>query len=122
MDGAQIRELCEGAKYLFCNDYEHGLLLQKTGWTDAELRSRIDTLVTTLGAKGVRVQPKDGPDVEVPVVAEFQRADPTGVGDAFRSGFLGGLTWGFTDERCAQIGSLLRHLGVGDRRYAGVHG
>jgi adenosine kinase len=120
MDGAQIRELCEGAKYLFCNDYEHGLLLQKAGWSDAELRSRIGTLVTTLGGKGVRVQPKDGPDVEVPVVPEYQKADPTGVGDAFRSGFLGGLTWGFNDERSAQVGSLLATLAletVGTQEY-----
>jgi adenosine kinase len=120
MDGEQIRELCEGATYLFCNDYEHGLLLQKTGWTDTELRSRIGTLVTTLGGKGVRVQPKDGPDVEVPVVPETEKADPTGVGDAFRSGFLGGLTWGFGAERCAQIGSLLATLAlesVGPQEY-----
>jgi adenosine kinase len=120
MDGEQIRELCEGATYLFCNDYEHGLLLQKTGWNDAELRSRIGTLVTTLGGKGVRVQPKGGPDVEVPVVPETEKADPTGVGDAFRSGFLGGLTWGLSAERCAQIGSLLATLAlesVGPQEY-----
>ncbi len=120
MDGPQIKRLCEGAQYLFCNDYEHGLLLQKTGWTDAELRSRIGILVTTLGGKGVRVQPSEGPDVEVPVVPEHTKADPTGVGDAFRAGYLGGLTWGLADERCAQIGSLLATLAletVGTQEY-----
>ena len=33
--------------------------------------------------------------------------DPTGVGDAFRAGFIAGLAWGVSDERCAQIGSML---------------
>jgi adenosine kinase len=120
MDGAEIRELCEGATYLFCNDYEHGLLLQKTGWTDAELRSRVGVLVTTLGGKGVRLQPADGPELEVPVVAERVKADPTGVGDAFRSGFLGGLSWGLGLQRCAEVGSLLATLAletVGTQEY-----
>jgi adenosine kinase len=120
MDGEEIRELCEGAGYLFCNDYELGLLLQKTGWTVAELRSRIGVLVTTLGAKGVRLQPADGPDLEVPVVAELVKADPTGVGDAFRAGFLGGLSWGLGHQRCAELGSLLATLAletVGTQEY-----
>lgn len=120
MEGHQIRQLCEGASYLFCNDYEHGLLLKKTGWSDGELRSRIGVLVTTLGGKGVLVQPAGGPDVEVPVVAEYAKTDPTGVGDAFRAGFLGGLTWGLDNERCAQIGSLLATLAletVGTQEY-----
>ena len=52
MDGDEIRQLCEGAAYLFCNDYEHGLLVQKTGWTDAELRTRIGVLGHHLGRQG----------------------------------------------------------------------
>ncbi len=120
MDGDDIRELCQGAAYLFCNDYELGLLLQKTGWTEAELRAQIETLVTTLGGKGVRVESRSGPGIEVPVVPEHSKTDPTGVGDAFRSGFLGGLTWGFGAERCAQLGSLLATLSletVGPQEY-----
>jgi adenosine kinase len=120
MDGAEIRVLCEGAAYLFCNDYELGLLLQKTGWTEAELRSRVGILVTTLGAKGVRLQPADGPELAVPVVPEKAKADPTGVGDAFRAGFLSGLSWGLGLQRCAEVGSLLATLAletVGTQEY-----
>jgi adenosine kinase len=47
------------------------------------------------------------PAVEVATPAELVKADPTGVGDAFRAGFLSGLAWGLSHERCAQIGSLL---------------
>ena len=120
MEGPEIRRLCEGAAYLFCNDYELDLLLQKTGWSNAELRERVGTLVTTLGAKGARVQPAGGPDIEVPVVAEHAKADPTGVGDAFRAGFFGGLSWELGIERCAQLGSLLATLAletVGTQEY-----
>jgi adenosine kinase len=112
MDGEEIRDLCEGATYLFCNDYEYGLLLQKSGWTDADLRSRVGVLVTTLGGKGVRLQPSDGPELSVPVVPERVKADPTGVGDAFRAGFLSGLSWGLGLQRCAEVGSLLATLAL----------
>ena len=41
------------------------------------------------------------------VAEEDRKADPTGVGDAFRAGFLAGQTWGLSDERSAQLGALL---------------
>ena len=37
-------------------------------------------------------------------------ADPTGVGDGFRSGFLGGVAWGLEPLRCAQVGATLATL------------
>ena len=37
MDGPEIRRLVEGARYLLTNDYEWELLLQKTGWTEAQV-------------------------------------------------------------------------------------
>ena len=54
-DGEMIRELVEGADLLFTNEYEAALLLQKTGWTDAEVLGRVGTWVTTRAADGVRV-------------------------------------------------------------------
>ena len=56
MDGAEIRQLFEGADVPVCNDYEKGLMLQKTGWTDAEVSSRVGIRVTTHGAKGVVIE------------------------------------------------------------------
>jgi adenosine kinase len=43
----------------------------------------------------------------VKVANEVRKADPTGVGDAFRAGFLTGLAWGLPHERSAQVGSML---------------
>ena len=37
----------------------------------------------------------------------MRKADPTGVGDAFRAGFLTGLAWGLDHRRCAEVGSML---------------
>ena len=107
MNGPEIRLLIQGAKYLFLNEYELALTLQKTGWTDEELFDQVQVRVTTLGAKGARIEEHGKETVLVGVPKEHGKIDPTGVGDNFRSGFLAGLSWGLRHERCAQIGSLL---------------
>jgi adenosine kinase len=107
MEGEDIKALIDGAAYLFTNDYEASLIEQKTGWSKAEIAKRVGVRVTTLGADGSRIELQDGTTIEVPVAAEEAILDPTGVGDAYRAGFLAGLAWGVGLERCAQIGSLL---------------
>jgi adenosine kinase len=109
-DGAQIRELIDGAAYLFSNDYEAALIQQKTGWSDADVLARVGVRVTTHGADGVVVDGRDLETVHVPVVAAERLADPTGVGDAFRAGYLAGLAWGLEPQRCAQVGCTLATL------------
>jgi adenosine kinase len=105
MEGPQIRRLIEGAKYLLTNDYEWELLLQKTGWTESDVAERIDIRVTTHGEKGVEIH---GPEtLKVGVVPETGKVDPTGVGDAFRAGFLAAVAGGLSLERAAQLGSLI---------------
>jgi adenosine kinase len=52
----------------------------------------------------------------VPAVTPFQIVDPTGVGDAYRAGFMKGMALGAGPEVCARIGSVaaayaLEHLG-----------
>jgi adenosine kinase len=107
MGGEQICQLIDGATYLFTNEYEAALAEQKTGWSSADILRRVDVRVTTLGAKGVQVQRKGEPDVFVGCAAENEKADPTGVGDAFRAGFLTGVAWGLSHERAAQTGAML---------------
>jgi adenosine kinase len=121
MEGAQVRELVEGARYLITNDYERALLETKTGWSSDEVLSRVDVRITTLGPKGCFIEERDGGAVEVPAAPETHRADPTGVGDAFRAGFVAGLAWGLDLERCAQVGSMvatyvLEHVGTQEYR------
>ncbi|WP_190824138.1 carbohydrate kinase family protein [Saccharopolyspora pogona] len=106
LSGEQVRRVVEGAHYLFTNEYEWGLLRQKTGWTDAEVRKLVGTRLTTLGASGVEVV-TGGERLLVPAVAEREKVDPTGVGDGFRAGFLAGVQTGLSLERAAQLGSLI---------------
>ncbi|GHH62879.1 kinase [Streptosporangium violaceochromogenes] len=106
MPGEEIRRLIDGAAYLFSNDYEKGLIEQKTGWSDEETLDRVGVRVTTLGPKGAVIDRKGEPSLHVSPAPELGKADPTGVGDAFRSGFLSGVAWGLPLERCGQIGNL----------------
>ncbi|MET8690412.1 carbohydrate kinase family protein [Streptomyces sp. NPDC004732] len=110
MEGEEIRTLLDGATYLFSNEYEKGLIESKTGWTDAEILSRVGHRVTTLGANGVRIESVGKDPIEVGVPEEEAKVEPTGVGDAFRAGFLSGLAWGVSHERAAQVGCMLATL------------
>jgi adenosine kinase len=57
----------------------------------------------------------------VPVAPARQVAEPTGVGDGFRAGFLTATAWGLGVDRAAQVGALLAtHVveTVGTQEYA----
>ncbi|MBH1933567.1 carbohydrate kinase family protein [Streptomyces sp. AV19] len=110
MEGDDIRQLVEGAAYLFTNEYEKALIESKTGWTGDEILAKVGTRVTTLGSRGVRIERAGEPVIEVGVAEEQAKVDPTGVGDAFRAGFLAGLTWKLPLERAAQLGCMLATL------------
>ena len=106
-DGEMIRELIDGAAILFSNEYESALIEKKTGWSNEEVLGRVGTQVVTLGAEGVRVERQGEEPIVVPAVPEIAKVEPTGVGDAFRAGFLAALEWGLSLERAAQLGCLL---------------
>lgn len=107
MEGPEIRLLIEGASYLFTNDYEWGLVTAKTGWSHDEVLDRVGTWVVTHGGDGSAIHRKGEPTTSVPVAQELRILDPTGVGDAFRAGFLAGIAWDLSAERSAQVGSML---------------
>ncbi|MFD3456010.1 carbohydrate kinase family protein [Streptomyces sp. NPDC058691] len=110
MNGDEIRILLDGAAFLFSNEYEKGLIESKTGWTEEEILGRVGTRVTTLGSRGVRIDRVGEAPIVVGCAEEEAKVDPTGVGDAFRAGFLSGLAWGVGHERAAQVGCMLATL------------
>jgi adenosine kinase len=110
IEGDDAAELVRGADLLLTNDYELGLLQSKTGWSDRAVLDAVGYRVTTLGSKGVEIVAADGSRLAVAALPEKSKTDPTGVGDAFRAGFLSGRALGLTFERSAQLGSLMATL------------
>ncbi len=120
LSGEEIRKLIDGATYLFTNDYEWDLLLQKSGWSEAQVMSQIGMRVTTLGPKGVDLVSSSGTFIHVDVVPEKHQADPTGIGDAFRAGFLTGRSAGPQRWTVGAAGVAGRRSRVRGARAAGV--
>src|SRR5699024_9939780 len=104
------KRLVEGATYLFTNEYEHSLLLQNTGWSEEEVLDRVGSWVTTYGGRGVRIVGHVHEPVEIGAIPDVEPVEPTGVGDAFRAGFLWGLSWDLSMERSAQAGCALASI------------
>ena len=103
-------DLCRGieaAKALFVNDYEFELVQKMTGWNKARMLDceSLSFIVVTHGKNGSTISTCQE-EIFVPTVEPKTIADPTGVGDAFRGGFLAGYSRGLNLETCAQMGSL----------------
>lgn len=104
-DGEVLLEGLDGADALFCNEYEFALIQQKTGLSAEEIRRRVPLVVVTRGAKGITITMK-GEEIYVPAVPPRQVVDPTGVGDAFRGGFLKGYLHGLPLDLAGRLGAL----------------
>jgi len=105
LEGEELVRDMEGAHFLFCNDYEFGLISKKTGWSLDQMLEHVNFLVITRGKDGADLY--SGNDtVHIPTVPEREIVDPTGVGDAFRGGFLAGYSRNFDWKLCGEIGSL----------------
>jgi adenosine kinase len=105
LDAASISRGIRGARALFVNDYEYGLVRKITGMSEDEIRQNVGLLVVTCGEKGAQVM-VGAEDIHIPVVPPRAIVDPTGVGDAFRGGFLTGYGRGFPWAICGQMGAL----------------
>jgi adenosine kinase len=121
MEGDELIDGINGAFMVICNDYEFELIRQKTGLGEQDIVSRNQMLVVTKGEHGATVFTQSG-ELQVPAVPPRQIADPTGVGDAYRGGFMKGLSLGVDPLVCAQLGSVaaayaLEHLGGQSHAY-----
>ncbi len=122
MSGDELRDGLVGAHMIICNDYELELIRQKTGMGERELLDTADLLIVTRGEAGSSVIDKAMRQVDVPAVTPTRIADPTGVGDAYRGGFMKGLASAASYETCARLGSVaatyaLEHLGGSSHAY-----
>ena len=112
-DGTELRAFVEQATWVAVNDYEGRLLCDRIGM-DLQALSRLPHLkgvVVTLAHEGCDVW-IDGQCTRVAGVAASAVVDPTGCGDAFRSGLLYGLERGWPLVRCTELGNRLGALKI----------
>src|SRR5215469_5373062 len=107
LDGDAMRTLVEGAAYLFSNEYEEAVIESKTGWSSADVLERVGTRVVTLGAQGAKVERQGSEPVVVGPVKDARLVEPTGAGDAFRTGFLAATACRLPVQRAIQLGNLM---------------
>ena len=121
MSGDELRAGIVGADVVICNDYEFELTRQKTGMGEDDVLRVARVLIITRGEHGCWVY-EGGSRIDVQAVPPHRIVDPTGVGDAFRGGFMKGLAVGAPLQASAQIGSVaatyaLEHLGGQSHSY-----
>lgn len=110
LGAGEIQEGIDDALALFLNDYESALVEKATGLDPVEIVNRKNApkgafVVVTRGSQGVDIYDRGG-KIHIPVVTPMQILDPTGVGDAFRGGFLTGLAHRFDLLTCGRMGTL----------------
>jgi adenosine kinase len=121
----KVEEICagvQGANSVFVNDYEIELLQKHTGFSLSDLLKQVQLLVVTCGKDGASIY-ADDTLYQIPVVQPNQVLDPTGVGDAFRGGFLKGMAMKLDWQTCGQMGALaatycLEHRGTQNHTYS----
>jgi adenosine kinase len=115
MFGAEeLKTFIGQARWVAVNDYEWGLLQQKTGFTVSDLTAQLDALVVTRGAEGSEIYTKTG-TLSIPAVKPRAVVDPTGCGDAYRAGLIHGLLHGLDWEATGRVASLLGAIKIESR-------
>lgn len=100
----ELLEGIEGSQMLIVNDYELGLIEKRTGRTSAEIHAMTHNLVVTRGEEGISIL--NDRHHEIPAARTPLVVDPTGVGDAFRGGFIRAHVAGADWESAGRIGAL----------------
>jgi adenosine kinase len=105
LSGGELLSGAKGAAVLIMNEYEFEMLKKKTGLDDGSVISLVETVIVTLGEKGAEIR-THGRVIPIPAARPRTVSDPTGVGDAFRSGLMKGMSLGFDWETSGRMGSL----------------
>ncbi|HKK53493.1 MAG TPA: PfkB family carbohydrate kinase, partial [Myxococcota bacterium] len=120
LDAAELLTALEGVAVYIVNEYEWELTREKTGLDEDAIAAKVGALVVTRGEEGSMLR-RGGWDagirmgvdrLEVPPVKAERALDPTGCGDAYRSGLLYALAYDLPLETGAQLGSLMGSLKV----------
>ena len=112
--GAELEEFIERAAWMAVNDYEWGLVQQKTGLTQAEITDKVQALIVTRGAEGSVIYTKNR-TWTIPCAKPKAVVDPTGCGDAYRAGLIHGLLHGLEWETTGRLASLMGAIKIASR-------
>ena len=113
-DADDLAVFIDQASYVAVNDYEWGMLQQKTGSSAADIVARVEALIVTQGAEGSVIYTKEG-TITVPAVKPRAGVDPTGCGDAYRAGLIHGLLHGWDWETTGRMASLMGSMKIESR-------
>jgi adenosine kinase len=105
LERTDLEKGCRGARILAGNDYEFGMMADKLGVAEAELRRMAPITVMTKGEAGALITVGDE-EFEIPPARPRAVVDPTGAGDAFRAGFVVGLRRGWPWPVVGRVAAL----------------
>ena len=109
--GEDLKIFIGQANWLVCNDYEFQLIKERTGWDKAQIAKQLDALIITQGGEGSLLISNGNEELIEPVKPEAI-LDPTGCGDAFRSGLIYGIQNNLDMITSCRIGSLMGALKI----------
>jgi adenosine kinase len=110
----ELKTFIRQARWVAVNDYEWGMLQQKTGLTLKEVAAQVDALIVTQGAQGSTIYTA-GRTLTIPSAKPKAVVDPTGCGDAYRAGLIHGLLRGLDWETIGRTASLMGAIKIESR-------
>jgi len=102
----------EQASYITVNDYEAKLLQDKTGLTVEKITSKVKAFIVTKGAHGSEIY-TDDEMIKIDAIKASNLVDPTGCGDAFRSGLIYGISAGWDWHKTGKLASVMGAIKIG---------
>ena len=111
LEPEDLVQAISGCRILISNDYELDLILNKTGLKKEALLERAETIIVTMGELGSRISTLKG-EIKIPAAKPEIVRDPTGAGDSYRAGVIGGLVRNKDIEESAMMGSVCASFSV----------
>lgn len=105
LSGNDLREGLDGCYMLTVNEYELGMIREKTGLSNDEIYNKAYGVLVTKGKEGSTLI-VEGECYQIPVVPLYRMVEPTGAGDAYRAGLLRGIQLGLPWDVCGRMGAL----------------
>jgi adenosine kinase len=112
--GDELKTFIRQARWVTLNDYEWGMLQQKTGFNASEVASQVEALIVTMGSEGSTIY-TGGLTLRIPCAEPKAVIDPTGCGDAYRAGLIHGLLHGLDWESIGRTASLMGAIKIESR-------